>query len=51
VTEHVLPAAGRDLVLAVALLTIALNPAMFWLADRIAGRASSRAKGNAKGTP
>ena len=36
VTENVLPAAGRDLVLAVALITIALNPAMFWLADRIA---------------
>ncbi|TDH61524.1 hypothetical protein E2C06_16340 [Dankookia rubra] len=38
VTEKVLPEVGRDLVLAVALLTIALNPAMFWLADRLAGR-------------
>ena len=45
VAEHVLPEAGRDLVLAVALLTIALNPAMFWLADRIArhGRAGRNA--------
>jgi len=34
VTEQVLPAEGRDLVLAVAVVTIALNPAMFWLADR-----------------
>jgi CPA2 family monovalent cation:H+ antiporter-2 len=33
-----MPAAGRDLVLAVALLTIALNPAVFWLADRVAAR-------------
>jgi CPA2 family monovalent cation:H+ antiporter-2 len=38
VAERVLPEAGRDLVLATALLTIALNPAMFWLADRIAAR-------------
>ena len=36
VAEDVLPAVGRDLVLAVALLTIALNPLMFWLADRLA---------------
>ena len=38
VTEKVLPEVGRDLVLAVALLTIALNPVMFWVADRLAGR-------------
>jgi monovalent cation:H+ antiporter-2, CPA2 family len=38
VTEKVLPETGRDLVLAVALLTIALNPVMFWAADRLAGR-------------
>jgi CPA2 family monovalent cation:H+ antiporter-2 len=38
VTEKVLPEVGRDLVLAVALLTIALNPVMFWAADRLAGR-------------
>jgi CPA2 family monovalent cation:H+ antiporter-2 len=38
VAERVMPAAGRDLVLAVALLTIALNPAVFWLADRVAAR-------------
>jgi K+:H+ antiporter len=39
VAEGVLPAAGRDLVLATALLTIALNPAAFWLADRLTARA------------
>jgi CPA2 family monovalent cation:H+ antiporter-2 len=39
VAERVLPAEGRDLVLATALLTIALNPAMFWLAERVAARA------------
>ena len=39
VAEKVLPEAGRDLVLAVALITIAVNPAMFWLADRVAARA------------
>jgi CPA2 family monovalent cation:H+ antiporter-2 len=49
VAEDVLPAAGRDLVLAVALLSIALNPAMFWLVDRMAARASSPAPGNAPG--
>jgi len=38
VAEGVLPPAGRDLVLATALLTIALNPAVFHLADRIAAR-------------
>ncbi|MBL6454904.1 cation:proton antiporter [Belnapia sp. T6] len=38
VAERVMPAVGRDLVLAVALLTIALNPVMFWLADRLAAR-------------
>ncbi|WP_431271557.1 cation:proton antiporter [Dankookia sp. P2] len=38
VAEKVLPEAGRDLVLAVALITIAVNPAMFWLADRAAAR-------------
>ncbi|MFZ4410021.1 MAG: cation:proton antiporter [Paracraurococcus sp.] len=38
VAERVLPASGRDLVLAVALITIALNPALFWVADRVAGR-------------
>jgi monovalent cation:H+ antiporter-2, CPA2 family len=38
VTEKVLPEAGRDLVLAVALITIALNPVMFWAADRLARR-------------
>jgi len=37
VEERVLPAEGRDIVLAVALITIASNPVMFWLADR-AGR-------------
>ncbi|MBK1661800.1 cation:proton antiporter domain-containing protein [Paracraurococcus ruber] len=36
VAERVLPPQGRDLVLAVALITIALNPVMFWLADRLA---------------
>jgi CPA2 family monovalent cation:H+ antiporter-2 len=35
VAEGLLPEAGRDLVLATALLSIALNPAMFWLADRL----------------
>jgi CPA2 family monovalent cation:H+ antiporter-2 len=39
VAEGVLPAAGRDLVLATALLTIALNPAVFRLADHIAAQA------------
>ena len=43
VTEKVLPEAGRDLVLAVALITIAVNPAMFWLADRVAARGRRRA--------
>ncbi|WP_052213704.1 cation:proton antiporter [Belnapia sp. F-4-1] len=38
VAERVMPAIGRDLVLAVALLTIALNPAVFWLADQAAAR-------------
>jgi CPA2 family monovalent cation:H+ antiporter-2 len=38
VAERVMPAVGRDLVLAVALLSIALNPAVFWLADRMAAR-------------
>jgi monovalent cation:H+ antiporter-2, CPA2 family len=38
VTEKVLPETGRDLVLAVALITIALNPVMFWAADRLARR-------------
>jgi len=42
VAEKVLPPAGRDLVLAVALISIALNPVMFWLADRIAARADQR---------
>jgi CPA2 family monovalent cation:H+ antiporter-2 len=41
VTEKVLPEVGRDLVLAVALLTIALNPVMFWAADRVAGRSQA----------
>ncbi|MDO9710229.1 cation:proton antiporter domain-containing protein [Paracraurococcus lichenis] len=40
VTEKVLPEQGRDLVLAVALITIALNPVAFWLADRLAARAA-----------
>jgi len=35
VAEQVLPEAGRDLVLAVALVTIALNPVMFWAIDRV----------------
>jgi CPA2 family monovalent cation:H+ antiporter-2 len=39
VAEGVLPQAGRDLVLATALLTIALNPAVFRLADHIAAQA------------
>jgi len=38
VAEKVLPPAGRDLVLAVALITIALNPALFWLAARLGRR-------------
>ncbi len=38
VAEGVLPAEGRDLVLATALLSIAANPAMFWLSDRLAAR-------------
>jgi len=42
VAERVMPAVGRDLVLAVALLTIALNPAIFWLADRMAARLTLR---------
>ncbi len=42
VAERVMPAIGRDLVLAVALLTIALNPAVFWLADRAAARLTPR---------
>ena len=42
VAERVMPAIGRDMVLAVALLTIALNPAAFWLADRMAARLTPR---------
>jgi len=38
VAEGVLPEAGRDLVLATALLSIAANPLMFHLADRLAAR-------------
>jgi monovalent cation:H+ antiporter-2, CPA2 family len=38
VAEGVLPEDGRDLVLATALVTIALNPAMFWATDRLAAR-------------
>ncbi len=36
VSERLLPAAGRDLVLAAALLSIALNPLLFRLVDRLA---------------
>ena len=42
VTEKVLPEVGRSLVLAVALITIAANPVMFWLADRLAARLAGR---------
>ena len=45
VTEKVLPEEGRDLVLAVALITIAVNPVMFWLADRVAARGVAPAGG------
>jgi CPA2 family monovalent cation:H+ antiporter-2 len=36
VTEGLLPEAGRDLILAAAILTISLNPLVFRLADRLA---------------
>jgi CPA2 family monovalent cation:H+ antiporter-2 len=35
VAAGLLPVAGRDLVLAAALLSIALNPALFWLGNRL----------------
>ncbi|UPY37034.1 cation:proton antiporter [Sediminicoccus sp. KRV36] len=38
VTEGVLPEAGRDLILAAAIITIAVNPFMFRLADRVAAK-------------
>jgi CPA2 family monovalent cation:H+ antiporter-2 len=38
VTEGVLPEAGRDLILGAAIITIAVNPFMFRLADRLALR-------------
>ncbi len=36
VEQKLLPETGRDLILAAALLTIALNPLVFWVGDRIA---------------
>jgi len=45
VAEGVLPPAGRDLVLATALLTIALNPVVFRLADQIAMQLQQPAMG------
>ncbi len=36
VAEGLLPPEGRDLVLAAALLSIGLNPLLFWLVDRMA---------------
>jgi len=41
VTEGVLPEAGRDLILAAAIITIAANPFMFRVADRLAARLKS----------
>ena len=38
VTEGVLPETGRDLVLATSIITIALNPLMFRVADTLAKR-------------
>jgi CPA2 family monovalent cation:H+ antiporter-2 len=35
----ILPAEGRDLILAGAILSIMFNPLLFWLTDRFAGRA------------
>ena len=40
VTEGVLPEAGRDLILAAAIITIALNPFMFRMADWVGRRFS-----------
>ena len=39
VTEGVLPEAGRDLILAAAIISIAVNPFMFRVADWIGRRA------------
>jgi CPA2 family monovalent cation:H+ antiporter-2 len=42
VTEGVLPETGRDLVLATSIITIALNPLMFRVADILAKRLPQR---------
>ncbi|MCU0890120.1 MAG: cation:proton antiporter, partial [Rubritepida sp.] len=43
VAEGLLPEEGRDLILAAAIITIALNPVAFRLADSFAARLSARA--------
>ena len=43
VTEGVLPEAGRDLILAAAIISIAINPFMFRLADWVGRRAGASA--------
>ena len=51
ITLGILPEEGRDLILAGAIISIILNPAMFWLADILRPRLEERFPGHAHLAP